>query len=83
MWFLLQLIDHNIHESNEVTGSAPFRVQVEENSFCFLTLLAFPSSALVPTDHDDLQLLCGDKLFLDVRRGLLPSHRHRHDLFNR
>lgn len=54
---------------------------------CYQLVTLSPSassfSALVSIDHDDLQLLCGDQLLLDVCGRLLPSHRHRDDLLNR
>lgn len=57
--------------------------RVKKRLYGRLNFECFPFSAVVPTDYDHIQLLRGDQLFLDVRRGLLPSHRHRHDLFNR
>ena len=42
-----------------------------------------PRAGLVPLHHHRLQLLRGDKLLLDVRRGLLPAHGHCHDLLHR
>lgn len=69
MWFLLQLIDHNIHESNEVTAVACHQ---NKHICCYVLLFLFNDmilllfSALVPINYDNIQLLCGDKLFLDV-----------------
>lgn len=40
MWFLLQLIDHNIHESNEVTALAPLSGRVS-GFFLFSVLFIF------------------------------------------
>lgn len=68
----------------EQRGSAAGWLRFGETGFFFcFNFERFRFPAVVPTDYDHLQLLRGDELFLDVRRGLLPSHRHRHDLFNR
>lgn len=95
MWFLLQLIDHNIHESNEVTAAIhktykaigkSLQVQLrrmfcQENCFSNWVFL-FSFSALVSINYDNIQLLCGDKLLLDVCWRMLPPHSHCNDLFN-
>lgn len=105
MWFLLQLIDHNIHESNEVTGFTHvivntrhcqvilggvrayrqklFQKSIHDSAATlsdFESAVSFP--ALVSINNNNLQLFCGDELFLDVRWRVLSSHRHCNDLFN-
>lgn len=87
MWFLLQLIDHNIHESNEVTTHQTKTLNAKPLAHflnnCYWLAFLLLSSALVSLNYDNLQLFRGDQLLLDVCRGLLPSHRHRDDLLNR